>query len=548
MNPGKRIHAGTIILLAFAAWFLPVPDGLKNTQANKARFIASKVNLPFEEVRLTVRLLKTDPKRSDAEISESARKQKKPLEADQVRRIREELAIAESQAAEQELELLTEDAWKLFVIFIATIAMILVDVMPIFICSLGALAIAILSGVLTYKQGYSGFSNHTIILIVVAFAIARGVVKSGLGTRIAYLVISKFGGSTLGLGYSLAVTDSLIAPSLPSNTARSGVVFPVTDSVARSAGSAPEDGTRSKLGAFLIMNSIAGLSISSGLWLTAMAANPMGVELAMSIDNTIDISFGSWLLASCVPSLVALAVVPYLLYRFFPPEVKKTPEAPAAAKAELKNMGPVSRDEWIMASTFAVLIGCWAMSKSLGINNTAVALGGLFVLMATNVISVDDIRSSNGPSTFVWFASLFTLSSHLDKFGFMEWIGGLVGATVNGWSMPIVYAVLLLSYILIHYFFVSQTAHMVAVFPIFLTVGLEVGLPANMLAMMLLLATNFFSPITPQASSGNAIFAGSGYLTAGEIYKNGGFVTLVNTIIYGTVGTAWIWFVFEYLV
>jgi DASS family divalent anion:Na+ symporter len=536
--------------VAFIAWFLPGPAGLKNTQANKSRFIASNVNLPLEKVRLTVRRLmaETEEQQSDAEIAEYLSKQKKHLEAEQVGRIRRELAIVESKLAEQPLELLQGDAWRLFIIFIATIAMILVDVMPIFICSLGALAVAILTGVLTYQQGFSGFSNHTIILIVVAFAIARGVVKSGLGRRIAFLVISKFGGSTLGLGYSLALTDSLIAPALPSNTARSGVLFPVTESVARSAGSMVEDGTRKKLGAFLIMNSIAGLSISSGLWLTAMAANPMGVELARGIDNTIDISFATWFIAASVPSLFALATVPYLLYRFFPPEVTKTPEAPDVARANLKKMGPVTRDEWIMSATFVALIGCWALSKTLGINNTAIAIAGLFVLMASKVITVDDIRNSNGPATFVWFASLFTLSTYLDKFGFMEWIGDHVGGAINDWPMPVIYVALLLSYVLIHYFFVSQTAHMVAVFPIFLTVGLEAGLPANMLAMMLLLATNFFSAITPQASSSNAIFAGSGYLTAGEIYKNGGFVTLVNTLIYGTVGTAWVWFVFEYLV
>ncbi len=547
MNPGKRVHAGAIVLLAMVAWFLPAPDGLNHTQANKSRFIARHVNLRLDPVRRTVRLLKGEAEKSDDEIVGELKKQKEPLEARQVRRIRNQLAIAESEAAEQELEVLGVDAWRLFIIFIATIAMILADVMPIFVCALGALAVSILTGVLAYQEGFSGFSNSTIILIVVAFAIARGVVRSGLGKRIAYLVISKFGGSTLGLGYSLAVTDSLIAPAFPSNTARSGVLFPVAESVARSAGSVPEDGTRNKLGAYLMMNSIAGLSISSSLWMTAMAANPLGVELAKGIDPEIDISFATWFLASSLPALLALAVVPYLLYRFFPPEVTRTPGAPQAAKSELKKMGRVSRHEWIMAATFVVLVACWALSTVLGINRTVIALGGLFVLMATRVITMQDIRGSNGPATFVWFAALFTLSSYLDKFGFMEWIGSAVGGAIDGWPAAVVYVVLLLSYVLIHYFFVSQTAHMVAVFPIFLTVGLAAGIPGTMLAMMLLLATNFFSALTPQASSANVIFAGSGYLTAAEIYKNGGYVTLINTIIFGLVGTAWVWFVFEIL-
>jgi DASS family divalent anion:Na+ symporter len=102
------------------------------------------------------------------------------------------------------------------------------------------------------------------------------------------------------------------------------------------------------------------------------------------------------------------------------------------------------------------------------------------------------------------------------------------------------YVILIVSYVLIHYFFVSQTAHMLALFSVFLGVAVQAGVPAELMAFMLLFATNFNAIITPQGSSANVIYVGSGYLEAGEIYKVGGIVTLVNTIIFLTVGTAWI--------
>ena len=160
--------------------------------------------------------------------------------------------------------------------------------------------------------------------------------------------------------------------------------------------------------------------------------------------------------------------------------------------------------------------------------------------MLTKVITLSDVRGSSGPITFVWFASLYTLSTYLDNYGFMQWIGESVAGQITGLSWPSVYVLLVVAYVLIHYFFVSQTAHMFAVMPIFLTVGVAAGVPGTLLAMMLLLATNFFSPITPQASSANAIFVGSGYLTMGEVYRYGGLVTLLSTIVYLTVGTAWL--------
>jgi len=42
-------------------------------------------------------------------------------------------------------------------------------------------------------EGYKDFSEEFILLIIVAFLIARGVIKSGLGKRIAFLIIRKFG-------------------------------------------------------------------------------------------------------------------------------------------------------------------------------------------------------------------------------------------------------------------------------------------------------------------------------------------------------------------
>ena len=121
---------------------------------------------------------------------------------------------------------LTPAAWHLFALFAAAIVSVVVGALPILTSSLLAVALAVLTGTLSAEEAYSGFANGTILLIVVAFLVARAVVKSGLGNRIAHLVVGAFGRSTLGLSYSLFLVDALIAPAFPSNTARSGVLYP----------------------------------------------------------------------------------------------------------------------------------------------------------------------------------------------------------------------------------------------------------------------------------------------------------------------------------
>lgn len=434
---------------------------------------------------------------------------------------------------------LETQAWHLFAVFITAIFAVIINAMPIFTSSIIALATVVLTGTLTTKQAYSGFSEGFILLIIVAFLIARGVIKSGLGKRIAFLIIRKFGTSSLKLGYSIVAADMFISPAFPSNTARSGVLYPIVNALAADSGSKVADGTRKKIGSFLMMTSMAGLTLSSTLWLTAMAANPAGAKMAKEVG--IDISYGSWALAASVPVLVLYFLVPWVIYKIYPPELKETPEAPAIAQQALDKMGPVHKNEWIMGATFIGMVFLWVMSGTWGLDKTAVAFLGLGILMLTNIFTLDDLRGEgNALGTLVWFAILYSMSKYLNELGFMGWVGDHISTSVAGFSWPVVYVSLIVGYVLIHYFFVSQTAQMLALFSVFLGVAIKAGVPTEMMAYMLLFATNFNAIITPQGSSANVIYTGSGYIEAGEVYKVGGIVTAVNTFVFLTIGTAWL--------
>ena len=434
---------------------------------------------------------------------------------------------------------LTLQAWHLFAVFITAIFAVIINAMPIFTSSIMALSVVVLTGTLNAKQAYSGFSEGFILLIVVAFLIARGVIKSGLGKRIAFMIIRKFGTSSLKLGYSVVAADMFISPAFPSNTARSGVLFPIVNALAADSGSKVTDGTRKKLGAFLMMTSMAGITLSSTLWLTAMAANPAGAKMAKDVG--IEISYGSWALAASVPVLILFFLVPWVIFKIYPPEIKETPDAPKIAQEALDKMGPVHRNEWIMGATFIGMVLLWVMSSSWGMDKTAVAFLGLGILMVTHIFTLDDLRGEGDAlGTLVWFAILYTMSKYLNELGFMGWVGDHIAGSVAGFSWPVVYVSLVVGYVFIHYFFVSQTAQMLALFSVFLSVAMQAGVPPELMAYMLLFATNFNAIITPQGSSANVIYTGSGYIEPVEVYKVGGVVTLLNTVVFLTIGTAWI--------
>lgn len=437
---------------------------------------------------------------------------------------------------------LTPQAWHLFAIFVATIACVLINAFPLLTASLIAVAAVVLTQTITPAQAFSGFANASVLLVVAAFIAAQGVVKSGLGRRISLVIVSRFGGSPIGLAYSLVFTDAMIAPAFPSNTARGGVLFPIVLSIAKGAGSEPDSPEGRRLGGYLMFCTMAGLAVSSALWLTATSSNPIGVQIAEK--SGFDINFASWFVHSSVPTISAILVLPWLVSKLFSPGVKETPEAPIAARKDLSEMGGMSRNEWITAATFMGMVIGWVFGSSLNINSTAVAFLGLGVMLASGVLTLADI-SKQGDTlvTFLWLAILFGLSAQLNELGFMSYVGERLSSRLSGMSWPLLYVTLIALYVGLHYFFVSQTSQVLALLAVFLDVGTRGGVPAALMAPGLLFASSYFSIITPQGGSQNIIFVASGYLKQNELYKLGLITTLTFMSIYLLIGTPWILFV-----
>jgi DASS family divalent anion:Na+ symporter len=437
---------------------------------------------------------------------------------------------------------LTAPAWHLFAVFAAAIASVLIGAFPLLTASMLAVGAIVLTETITPVQAYSGFANSSVLLVVVAFIVAQAVVKSGLGRRISLFMVSLFGGSSIGLAYSVVLTDAAIAPAFPSNTARGGVLFPIVLSVVRGAGSKPEDAEGRRLGGYLMFCGMASLALSSALWMTATSANPIAVQIAEKAGMKID--FARWFLASSVPSLIAIALLPLIMARIFPPRVGKTPEAPAAARRELASMGRMSRDEVITGVTFVLMVAGWVFGQKLNMNTTSVAFMGFGVLLLANVITADDIaKQGDTLATFLWLAVLFAMSGQLNELGFMGYVGERLASGLGGLSWPTLYVTLIVLYVFIHYMFVSQTSQVLALFGVFLDVGTRGGVPLPLMCYGLLFASSYFSVITPQGGSQNIIFAASGYLTQRELYKLGFIMTVAFLAIYLLVGSPWVYFV-----
>jgi DASS family divalent anion:Na+ symporter len=330
---------------------------------------------------------------------------------------------------------------------------------------------------------------------------------------------------------------------MPSSAARAaGVFYPLVRSVAEASGSDPKDGTEKKTGAFLVQTAFQATGNSSSLWLFGAAQNLLALKLAAQAGYVINNPFVAWLKATCVPALVAMVLTPLLVYKVMPPEVKKTPEAPAEAKRKLEEMGPMSTDEKVLGATILGMLCMWATASAIGIKPVTTAVLGLSVLLFTGTLTWADCSGEKGAwTTMTWFAILVSMSAMLNKTGVVQWLAGAISSRIlqAGLSTVPAFGLLLVMYTFSHYAFASQVAHLSALYVPFVVMMVQTGTPPAVAVFALAAASNLFGSLTPYASAQAPVFFAGGYVSQKDWYKLGLIFLIFNMTVWTSVGAVW---------
>ena len=218
-------------------------------------------------------------------------------------------------------------AWHLLAMFIGVIAAIIGKAMPIGAIAILAISLVAVTGVTSnnpsdaIKDALSSFANPLIWLIGISIMISKGLQKTGLGVRLGYLFIAVWGKKTIGIGYSMVLSELILAPVTPSNTARGGgIIHPIVRAISTSYDSDPAKGTEGRMGKFLSLVNYQANPITSAMFIAATAPNPLVVDLVAKATNSeISLSWSTWAIAMLLPGLVALIVMPLIMYWMYPP-------------------------------------------------------------------------------------------------------------------------------------------------------------------------------------------------------------------------------------
>ena len=456
---------------------------------------------------------------------------------------------------------LTNIGWHLAGIYIATIIAIILKVFPLPIIllagvSLASIAIGVAPGeqwfdaknnkmleiTLEEKDVLNGYKSSTTWLVFAAFAMSTAFVATGLGKRIAYLLIGKFGSTTLRLGYVNACLDLLISPAMPSVTARAGgIIFPIMNSVAVSLGSDPATSPR-KAGRYLLLNTYMVVKGTGYLFLTAMAPNAFALQLMEPILH-VKFDWGQWFFAASIPGLLCLLLTPLVVYLICPPELKQL-DNKAIAKKGLEELGPMSVREKTLLGLFILAVVSWALGKHIGLqeaSTTAISIMALLVIFT--VVSWDDLLKNKGAwNTLIWYGGILGLSSVLKKAHFFDWLSQFLGeklAFLGTDHGTLAAVVILFMSVAIRYLFAAGGAYIAAMVPVFSAVGLAAGADPTLLALGLLFSNCYGGALTHYGSGPAPVIYGAGYNDIKSWWIVGAVFAFGSLLIHVTIGFAW---------
>jgi len=457
---------------------------------------------------------------------------------------------------------ITPPSWRLLAIFVATIAGVILRPIPGgAIVLMGVTAVAI-TGALPVREALGGYADPIVWLVLAAFFISRAMIKTGLGRRIALLFIRAIGHHSLGLGYALIFTDFLLASVIPSNAARSGgVIFPIAKSLSETYQSKPGESAR-RLGAFLMVLCYQCDVIICAMFLTGQASNFLIAKFAQQSAG-IELTYTRWFLGAIIPGLISLVVVPQLLYRFFPPEIKHTPAAAEFAREELRKMGGMKWQEWVLLGVFAMVATLWITRGLAGLIPSVASiipsgrligaltffstldyaippLLGVAALLLSGVLVWRDLITEQGAwAVFIWYGGLVRMAEALGETGLTKRFADAAGKLTVGWVWWLALAALLLIYFYAHYGFASITAHATAMYTPFLLVILAAGAPAVLTVLLLAYFSNLNASLTHYGTTPAPIWFGADYVKQRTWWWLGLLVSIPNILIWTFAGAAW---------
>lgn len=433
---------------------------------------------------------------------------------------------------------LKAETWHVVALYIALLLGLVVK--PFSEPVITLIIIGILSMFIDTKITFSGYGSSMTWFIVAVTIVCAAFVKTGLGKRIAYNLLTRFGKTSLGLGYIMVFVDLILSPATGSNMSRTSIDYPVFRNIAESVGSTPEKDPR-KLGSYLTMLMYVVSMSTAVLFLTGMATNAITVSLAQKMLN-VNIDWMTWFKAAVVPAGIVLALGPIVVYKLYKPDLKDLGDIKPVMKKGLEEMGPMKKEEKILSVLFILAVLGWMFGDKIKIVNLdmqIVAFVFLALTMLFGILNWNDIIAQKGAwNTFVWYGAFYGVAGTLASKGFYTWLAKEleVYLKLSQLNPMVAVIILLIISLAVRYFFVSNSAYVASFYPVLFALALTTKAPIMVVALLLAFFAGYGSLLTHYGNGAGIYTFATGYCTQKDFWRVGTIMVGVALVVFLCIG------------
>ncbi len=402
----------------------------------------------------------------------------------------------------------------IFLLF--AIVMFVTEKLPLGLTSMIVCVGLVLTGVLEWKDAFSGFIDSNVILFVAMFIVGGALFETGMANKIGGLV-TKFAGSERKLIVAIMVIVGVMSGFL-SNTGTAAILIPVVVGIAAKSGF-----KRSKLLMPLVFAAAMGGNLS-------LIGAPGNMIAQSTLQEATGEAFGFFEYAVVgVPILIA-GIIFYATIgmKLLPDHDVSDDDGSAYAADDFSNV-PKWKQVLSLVILVATLLGM-IFESQIGIKLHITGCIGAILLIVTGVISEKNALKSIDLKTIFLFGGTLSLATALQQTGAGQQIAdvviGLLGE--NPSPMILTFVVFIICCVLTN--FMSNTATTALMAPICLSIAQGMGADPRAVLMACVIGGSC-AYATPIGMPANTMVFGIGGYKFNDYVKSGLPLILIATVV-----------------
>jgi len=436
------------------------------------------------------------------------------------------------------------------------------EAIPIPVTSLLPIVLFPLTGAMPVGETTASYANPNVFLFMGGFMIAVCMEKWNLHRRIALLIINFVGTSPNNLILGFMVATGFLSMWI-SNTATTMMMLPIGLAVIYQVGNLVHeqgikgiDTSKGKFNFGTCLMLCIGYSASIG-GVATLIGTPPNIIFAGAAEEMfgVTIGFAHWMAFGFPISIVFMFLAWYYMTRFaYPTNLKDIPGSRQVIRSELKELGPTTKEEKLIAGVFIFVAVAWISRAFILVNYFPMINDALIAVLGAVVTFLIPVNLKKGQFLNDWetavkvpwgilllFGGGLAIAAGFSGSGLAEWIG-LQLSILEGSSMLIIMlAVVALVIYLTE--ITSNTATTSMMMPIMAAMAVAMGV--HPYAMMITAAAAAsYAFMLPVATPPNAVIFGSGYITIPQMVKAGIWLNMLGVVVITLFAYYWLPVVF----